>query len=409
MRHSCFDHSGRVDKNAYLKEYAKFGGGVKNFSGKIASANNGAQKYFGAPAIFSCVFAQIAYTFVIIHHAFTRMFIQQERAMNNVAIFWDIENVKPSSTTLFVDGLLNYVEELGKMSYSVVVGDWSHNINEAIPLHLSENGFELIYIPQPKGKGKRKKNSADIILITKATEMIFQLPHINTYVVITGDIDFRPLLQILKKHGKEVIVICDARNASESLLEYADDYKDYRGLLPDDENEPSPADTQSSAASAALSKREAFKILRESVSEMIQHKKIPTPGSVKVRMRLLNENFQGTVEGVKKWQDFINDAVKNNIIAMLEDDGKVTLSLPTGTQVEDEMPRIFKELLSIIAEQNGKDEWVKFNKINTIMLAKGMKIKEYNYSKFKKLMMDAEKRGLIETKNKGFQWYAKAK
>ena len=329
--------------------------------------------------------------------------------MNNVAIFWDIENVKPSSTTLFVDGLLNYVEELGKMSYSVVVGDWSHNINEAIPLHLSENGFELIYIPQPKGKGKRKKNSADIILITKATEMIFQLPHINTYVVITGDIDFRPLLQILKKHGKEVIVICDARNASESLLEYADDYKDYRGLLPDDENEPSPADTQASAASAALSKREAFKILRESVSEMIQHKKIPTPGSVKVRMRLLNENFQGTVEGVKKWQDFINDAVKNNIIAMLEDDGKVTLSLPTGTQVEDEMPRIFKELLSIIAEQNGKDEWVKFNKINTIMLAKGMKIKEYNYSKFTKLMMDAEKRGLIETKNKGFQWYAKAK
>ena len=142
---------------------------------------------------------------------------------------------------------------------------------------------------------------------------------------------------------------------------------------------------------------------------MIQHKKIPTPGSVKVRMRLLNENFQGTVEGVKKWQDFINDAVKNNIITMLEDDGKVTLSLPTGTQVEDEMPRIFKELLSIIAEQNGKDEWVKFNKINTIMLAKGMKIKEYNYSKFKKLMMDAEKRGLIETKNKGFQWYAKAK
>ena len=80
--------------------------------------------------------------------------------MNNVAIFWDIENVKPSSTTLFVDGLLNYVEELGKMSYSVVVGDWSHNINEAIPLHLSENGFELIYIPQPKGKGKRKKNRA---------------------------------------------------------------------------------------------------------------------------------------------------------------------------------------------------------------------------------------------------------
>jgi len=329
--------------------------------------------------------------------------------MSNVAIFWDIENVNPSSSTLFIDGLMSYVDEIGKVSYSVVVGDWHHNINHEIPLHLSENGFELIYTPQPRGKRRHRKNSVDIILITKATEMIFQLPHIGTYVIITGDSDFRPLLQILKKHGKEIIVICDARNASESLLEYADDYKDYRALLPDDEQESPSSDAQTAAANTSLSKKEAFKILRESVSQMVRNKKIPTPGSVKVRMRLLNENFQGNVEGVKKWQDFINEAVKNNIITMTDDNGQTILGVPSGVPAQDELPKIFKELLDVIAEHHGQEEWVKFNKINTVMINKGIKIKEYNYSKFKKLMMDAEKRGLIETRNTGFQWYAKLK
>ncbi len=156
-----------------------------------------------------------------------------------VALLWDIQNVIPSkdNATLFIDGLINHASSLGNISYSLAVGDWKGNVASNIPWVLSEKGFELLYIPQIDHKGKKTKDSVDFILITKATEMVFQYPHINTYIILAGDVDYRPLLQLLKKHGKTIIMIYNPDNVSERLLEFADDYIDYRDLMPDESDE----------------------------------------------------------------------------------------------------------------------------------------------------------------------------
>ena len=335
----------------------------------------------------------------------------------NIAIFWDIENVNPSFNSLFVDGLLSYANELGKVSYSLAVGDWKHNIHESLPFYLSESGFELVYIPHAPEKGNRKKNSADIILITKATEMIFQLPHITTYVIITGDIDFRPLLQILKKHGKEIIVVCDSNNASESLLEFADNYTDYRDLLPnndEDEDEEQYSENENNlpenenTLDKELSRQEVFQLLRESVLDMNKQKKIPTPGSVKVRMKLLNENFTGEVEGFTKWQDFINAAVKKKIIVREETNNKIILKVPKSQDTTNATPKIFQQLIKVMAEiTGGKKKWINFSSLNNGMMELGIKVKNHKYSQFKQFILDAEKRGLVETQCQGMIWFAR--
>ena len=93
-----------------------------------------------------------------------------------------------------------------------------------------------------------------------------------------------PLLQTLKKHGKKIIVVCNASTVSENLLEFADEYTDFRALNSDD-------DTDIQDNSEILNKKEAFSLLQEAVELMLKQKKIPTTGSVKVRMQLLNEEF----------------------------------------------------------------------------------------------------------------------
>jgi len=267
----------------------------------------------------------------------------------NVSILWDIENVTPSGDSLFVEGLLDYAKQIGNISSALVIGNWTTKITNTLAVSLSEKGFELIHLPQPKEKEKRKKNSSDFVLITKATEMIFQYSHIRTYILLTGDIDFRPLLQLLKKHGKRVIVICDSNNASERLLEFADEYMDYRNLLPDDENEPIP-DTPEITGN--ITREEAFPLLAEAVKAMMNKKQIPTPGSVKVRMQLLNENFSGTVEGYSQWQKFIQEAVKQNIITVTNTGRGITLSLPKNKSTHSatpNIPKVIRLLLNVIA------------------------------------------------------------
>ena len=75
----------------------------------------------------------------------------------HIAILWDIENVTPSGDSLVVDGLLDYAKQLGNVSSAIAIGNWTTKIANTLAVNLSEKGFELIHMPQPKEKDKRRK------------------------------------------------------------------------------------------------------------------------------------------------------------------------------------------------------------------------------------------------------------
>jgi len=327
---------------------------------------------------------------------------------SNLAILWDIENVTPASDSMFVDGLLDYARQMGNVSSAIAIGNWTNKIKNQLAVNISGKGFELIHLPQHDDRRKRHKNSSDFVLIAKATEMIFQYPHIRTYILLTGDIDFRPLLQTLKKHGKMIIVVCDSNTASEQLLELADEYTDYRNLIPGDASDAGVG--ESDTLNISLKKDEAYPLLAEAVMMMIRHKKIPTPGSVKVRMQLLNENFSGNVEGFKHWQDFIMDAARRKVIEVRSEGEGLVLSLPeakVSAPKGPQLPQIITILMNVLAEISSGGKWVHFSQVSTSLLEQGISIKQHGYPQLKKLILDAEKRELVETKNDDMRWYVR--
>ena len=222
----------------------------------------------------------------------------------------------------------------------------------------------------------------------------FQLPHIDRYILIAGDADFRPLVKSLKKFGKEVIIVCDvANNTSEELLLLADKYHDYRDFLTDVDESEEPV-----KGNKEKNKQEAFSFFEEAVSLMIEEKKTPAKGSLKVKMKLLDSSFDEKSLGFSSWNAFCDEAVKNTNVRY---DDNILSNLKMDTDSIKKIAEVFTKLLDAIGKSK---DWRSFSDI-----AKKVPFKDHGYTKFKNLALDAEKRGYIILSNKNEMWTLKRK
>ncbi|MDC7226248.1 MAG: NYN domain-containing protein [Spirochaetales bacterium] len=325
----------------------------------------------------------------------------------SIAILWDIENVTPRSDSLFVNGLIEYASELGKVSVATAYGDWARGSIRKTSEALAENSFEMVHVPY----NKKQKNSADMALSTHAVELIYMYPHIKKIILVTGDADFRPLLQSLRKHGIETIIICDSQSASEDLLLLADDYKDFRDLIPDTEDEDS-GDSKDGVKTDKISLPDAMDLLKEAIVVMNRRKKVTTLGAVKVRMKLLNDTFNETALGFRSWKKFIMHAEKEGVIELDQSEKDQIIRLPESDQKDTNrsrvrLPNIMYSMMKATrdcAEKTGKS-LVPFSQVNNRMLEQNYDIKQSQYSQMKRLVKDAEKRGLVRSSNKGKYWF----
>ena len=133
--------------------------------------------------------------------------------MENVAILWDIENVNPGKESLYIDGLIEFAESQGRIVTARAYADWTKSvISRRLAENLVKRYFYLVHIPQTN-----KKNSSDIGLITDALELLRLYTHIDTFILVTGDSDFRFLLISLRGAGKSIKVICNTAIASDEV------------------------------------------------------------------------------------------------------------------------------------------------------------------------------------------------
>ncbi|MCH8907587.1 MAG: NYN domain-containing protein, partial [Candidatus Heimdallarchaeota archaeon] len=121
-----------------------------------------------------------------------------EERRNDLAILWDVQNINPGTKSPFVEGLIEYVSEYGKLVIAKAFGDWSQDNIKKLAIPLSQNGFEMIHIPDIV----KRKNASDMEMITNGIEIIMQHPNIDHYFIIASDIDFRPFVNALRRNGK---------------------------------------------------------------------------------------------------------------------------------------------------------------------------------------------------------------
>ncbi|ANN76618.1 NYN domain-containing protein [Bordetella flabilis] len=149
----------------------------------------------------------------------------------SMALFCDFENValgvrdanyEKFDIRLVLERLLLKGSIVIKKSYC----DWDRYKAFKAPMH--EANFELIEIPHVRQSGK---NSADIRLVVDALDLCYTKSHVNTFVIISGDSDFSPLVSKLRENAKHVIGVGVKQSTSDLLIANCDEFIFYDDLV----------------------------------------------------------------------------------------------------------------------------------------------------------------------------------
>jgi uncharacterized protein (TIGR00288 family) len=151
---------------------------------------------------------------------------------HHIAVFCDFENVaiglkEGNHPDFKIRPVLERLLLKGSIVVKKAYCDWDRYKEYKRDMH--EAAFELIEIPHVRQSGK---NSADIRMVVDALDLCYTKTHIDTFVIISGDSDFSPLISKLKENGKSVIGIGVRGSASSLLIGNCDEFIFYEDLLP---------------------------------------------------------------------------------------------------------------------------------------------------------------------------------
>ena len=167
--------------------------------------------------------------------------------LSNLALFCDFENIALGvRDARYAQFDINRVLERLLLKGSIVVKkaycDWERYREFKSGMHQA--GFELIEIPHVSQSGK---NSADIRMVVDALDLCYTKPHVETFVIISGDSDFSPLVSKLRENNKGVIGVGVKNSTSDLLMANCDEFIYYDDLVR--EQKPRRAPRKKSAAS----------------------------------------------------------------------------------------------------------------------------------------------------------------
>src|SRR3954468_17135162 len=147
----------------------------------------------------------------------------------SLAVFVDFENLalgfQGRRDRFDIARVLERMVEKGKIVVKKAYADWNRFVDFTRSLH--EAAIELMEIPRRAQTGK---NSADIRLCVDAMDLAYSKDHIDTFVIVSGDSDFSPLVSKLKELGKHVIGLGMQDSTSELLRDNCDEFIYYEDL-----------------------------------------------------------------------------------------------------------------------------------------------------------------------------------
>src|SRR4029079_17333501 len=162
----------------------------------------------------------------------------------SMAVFCDFENValgvrEAKYSQFDISKVLERLLLKGSIVVNKAYCDWDRYKEFKAPMHQAS--FELIEIPHVRQSGK---NSADIRMVVDALDLCYTKAHVDTFVIVSGDSDFSPLVSKLRENNKTVIGVGVKKSTSDLLVSACDEFIYYDDLVR--EKKPSPPRPSSS-------------------------------------------------------------------------------------------------------------------------------------------------------------------
>jgi uncharacterized protein (TIGR00288 family) len=240
---------------------------------------------------------------------------------HSLAVFIDFENLalgyerdggrkrKAPGDVLDISAILERLVEKGKVIVKTSYADWSRFSQYVTAMH--DNGISMMEIPE---RGMTGKNYADIQLSVDAMDLCYSKEHVDTFVVVSGDSDFTPLVAKLKENGKTVIGLGMKASTSDLLANSCDEFIYYEDLG------RGPAEPTVTETSIPKAKQPAMKLLTDTIRALQREgKDVMYSSLVKDTMKRKQPSFSESSYGYRTFSDLLEDAQKLGIIDLRTD------------------------------------------------------------------------------------------
>jgi uncharacterized protein (TIGR00288 family) len=245
-----------------------------------------------------------------------------------IAVFVDFENLalgveQDKKGRFEIELVLKRLLERGRIVFKRAYCDWTRFKDFMYEFH--RQGFEMVDIPSSKVSGK---NSADIRMVVDAIDLCYSKSHIDTFVLLTGDSDFSPVVSKLKENDKRVVG-CGVRSSTSDLLaNNCDEFIFYDDLIrvskrarekTRQREKAREGEAGDSDKKESDKKQEAFERLTTTVASL-ETDYDPVWGSqVKQTVKRVYPGFNETYYGYRSFSDLLEDAAKEGLIAIDRD------------------------------------------------------------------------------------------
>lgn len=192
---------------------------------------------------------------------------------------------------------------------------------------LHEAAFELIEIPHVRQSGK---NSADIRMVVDALDLCYTKGHVDTFVILSGDSDFSPLVSKLRENAKTVIGVGVKNSTSDLFINNCDEFIYYDDLV---RAEPAqrrrrissgaPPVKPAEAGSKGPSLEQAFDLVGETLEAITAERGADEPiwGSmIKQAIKRRHPGFNERAHGFRSFNDLLLEAQKRGLLKLHADE-----------------------------------------------------------------------------------------
>lgn len=190
---------------------------------------------------------------------------------------------------------------------------------------LHEAAFELIEIPHVRQSGK---NSADIRMVVDALDLCYTKGHVDSFVIVSGDSDFSPLVSKLRENAKTVIGVGVKNSTSDLFISNCDEFIYYDDLV---RKEPSKSRRRAAPTNAPVAPKpnkgpdpmQALDQLVETLDALSDEREEHEPvwGSmIKQAIKRRNPGFNERAHGFGSFNDLLVEAQKRGLVKLQADE-----------------------------------------------------------------------------------------
>ena len=271
----------------------------------------------------------------------------------SMALFCDFENValgvRDAQYEKFdIRPVLERLLAKGSIVVKKAYCDWDRY--KAFKAAMHEANFELIEIPHVRQSGK---NSADIRMVVDALDLCYTKAHVDTFVIISGDSDFSPLVSKLRENAKRVIGVGVKQSCSDLLVTNCDEFIYYDDLVRDreaqrgsgrrdrDNAKRSPEEEQRRSEKAEERKARAVELAAATLADLMADRGENDrvwASVLKEVMKRRNPGFNETYFGFKTFGNLLEEAAARGLLAVGRDDKSGTYVMRAAGRPADAEP-----------------------------------------------------------------------